>query len=350
MSSTTRVPLLTLAIEEGVVDLVGINEVKFLEFRRPAPREILSLGAQGLSACSIIVVASDKAAIVAHIGPNIPDSTQQDSFLRLAHSKMDELETKYRERVHLFSNSSQTYVIYATFQRVQTCPEQVDIFRERLNTFGLRIIKESSYERSPASLMNKNRPEGTVWVVRPDPNRPTVVYVEDKIVSPASAGKIAAVGSSSSQSMAESPAATLGAGAVESSRQAQLANIPLQQARARRDQLISQGQSPAQAIAALQSTLAKMLNISEAEAYAELRVDTVAGYGRGTAPEAASGEETGRGGRRAEIDTVRIHQAKARRDQLIALGMTRQQAIAQLQKVLAQMLDISEAQASALLQ
>lgn len=50
-----------------------------------------------LHACSVIILASDYAAILAHIGPNELGSQDLQSFLGLANNKMSELEEIYRK-------------------------------------------------------------------------------------------------------------------------------------------------------------------------------------------------------------------------------------------------------------
>lgn len=185
-STTPRKCLLQQAIDSERVDLVGINQVKFRSFGRPvtgAPP--VSLGVRGLSACSVIILASDHAAIAAHIGPNEPGASANDpqSYLRLANNKMSELEDLYRKNRQYFGSDSHAYVIFATFASRPTSPEQTAIYRDRLRGLGVPIVSDSAYERSPQSIIDNDRPEGTVLVVKRQETRPTV-YLEDRIVVP----------------------------------------------------------------------------------------------------------------------------------------------------------------------
>ena len=95
---------------------MSINEVKFVKFEKMVPRRIVSLRVRGLSACSVIILVSDHAAIMAYVGPNIPGSSDEDttSFRRLANNKIDELERLYRTNQRYFGDDSHVYLIYAT--------------------------------------------------------------------------------------------------------------------------------------------------------------------------------------------------------------------------------------------
>ncbi|KAM3414379.1 hypothetical protein BST61_g11020 [Cercospora zeina] len=94
---------------------------------------------------------------------------------------MTEVETTYRTNRQYFERDSHAYLIFATFEDQKTSPEQFDHFKTRLLAFGLPIVSENAYKRSPSQLMDGTRPEGTVWVVKQQ-NQPPRVYLEDKII------------------------------------------------------------------------------------------------------------------------------------------------------------------------
>ncbi|KAK5150139.1 hypothetical protein LTS14_010402 [Recurvomyces mirabilis] len=182
-SALRKQSLLAQALGRGLVELVGINEVKFLLFDRPAEGRRVSLGVKGLSACSVVILASDHGAIMAHIGPNELGSRDPRSYLRLANEKMDELESIFRENQRYFGAGSHAYLIFATFQDKPVSPEQGDIFRARIQSLDVPLISDRPYERSTSALIDDDRPEGTVWIVKRQDTRPTV-YLEDRLVSP----------------------------------------------------------------------------------------------------------------------------------------------------------------------
>ncbi|GAB7366158.1 hypothetical protein MBLNU230_g7720t1 [Neophaeotheca triangularis] len=182
MSVPAKKGLLAQAMDRGLVELVGINEVKSLVFGTPVAGRPASLGVSGLSACTVVVVVSDLAAVVAHIGPNILGSQDPNSFTLLAQEKMSEMERLYLQDQRLFSSSTNAYVIFATFRSTPTSPEQATIFRQRLDALGLPIVRDVGYERSAQSLIDVNRAEGTVWVVKR--NNTPMVYLEDQVITP----------------------------------------------------------------------------------------------------------------------------------------------------------------------
>ena len=183
MATSARKSLLAQALANEIVDLVKINEVKFLLFDKPVKGHPVTLGVKGLSACSVIILASDYAAVLAHIGPNELGSQDPQSFVRLANNKMSELEEIYRKNQRFFGSDSHAYLIFATFQSKPTSPEQTDIYRSRLKGLGIPLVSDKAYERSPKDLVDDDRPEGTVWVVKRPNARPTV-YLEDRAVTP----------------------------------------------------------------------------------------------------------------------------------------------------------------------
>lgn len=182
-SRSQQQSLLAQAIARGLVELVGINEVRLMLFERPAEGRPVSLGVKGLSACSVVILASDHGAILAHIGPNELGAQDQRSYLRLAGEKMDELESLFHENQRYFGAGSHAYLIFATFQDTPVSPEQTAIFKARLQSLQVPLVSDRPYERSISTLIDDDRPEGTMWIVKRRDTRP-IVYLEDRLVSP----------------------------------------------------------------------------------------------------------------------------------------------------------------------
>ena len=146
------------------------------------PGPIKILGVRGLSACSVVVLASQYGTIVAHIGLNILGSTDPRLFIDLAHRKMDEVARLYWENLHRFSRGTKTYLIFATFGGLPTSKEQTDIFRQRLRALNLPIDRDMSYERPRAPRVNMQGADGTVLVDGREDS--PVVYLEDRDITP----------------------------------------------------------------------------------------------------------------------------------------------------------------------
>jgi hypothetical protein len=153
---------LTLELEQRKASLVGINDVKFLVFPTADGYNTLkSLGANGLSACSVVVVASSYAAILAHIGPNIEGDDRPDSFIILAENMMSEIERLYNEHKKYFPLNTQRYVIVATINGQVLTDGQRDVMINRLKAMGLPDPAEVHRPMQPPT---QSGPLGTVMV------------------------------------------------------------------------------------------------------------------------------------------------------------------------------------------
>ena len=174
--------LVAKAAAKSDVDLVGVNEVKIIAFGAQASNRPTTLGVRYLSACSVIGVVSDLGAILAHVGPNIHGSADEDSgsFIRLAHIIMNTVQTLYQKHSSMFTESTNAYLIYAILDNNISSPEHVEIFRTRLGQMGLPLLKEFPYVPSPPATQGESR--GTVWIKKEE-GRPTTVYLEDKIIT-----------------------------------------------------------------------------------------------------------------------------------------------------------------------
>ena len=179
MATPVRKSLLAQSLDIEIMDLVKTNEVKFMLFDKP----VKGLGVRGLSACSVIILASHYAAVLAHIGPNELESQDPQSFLGLANNMMSEVEELYRKNQRYFGSSTHAYLIFATCQSKPTSPEQTAIYRDRLKGLGVPLVSDHTYECPPKDLVDDDRPEGTVCVVKRPYTRP-IVYLEDRAVTP----------------------------------------------------------------------------------------------------------------------------------------------------------------------
>lgn len=80
---------------------VAVNQTVFIPYQREP--NIKSIGIRGLSACSVVVVASAEAAIVTHVGPDAalppghPHAEKPRSYIINTESKMLELSNYYHD-------------------------------------------------------------------------------------------------------------------------------------------------------------------------------------------------------------------------------------------------------------
>jgi hypothetical protein len=154
---------LARAVDADIIDLVGINEVKFLRFHQQSS-PFSSLGVKGLSACSVMIYASESGAIVAHIGPNILGSQDPHSPLTLAHGKMNEVDSFCNENRDCFSGGSRSRIIFATFQGNITSLEQVQVMEGRVRQLPGVDSASFKYERRDPTEITDRGPYGTVWI------------------------------------------------------------------------------------------------------------------------------------------------------------------------------------------
>ena len=119
--------ILHQAIESSIARLVQINEVVFLPFADSTG--LGTLGVRGLGACSVIIIASGRGAIVAHIGPNIVKSSDPRLYLNLATQKLDELGSLYRQHFAGVS-SGELPTLFTPHSAVRRCRQSSSIFSE----------------------------------------------------------------------------------------------------------------------------------------------------------------------------------------------------------------------------
>lgn len=168
-----------------IVEYVGMGEIKLKAFNaKPVVGRRVSLGIEGLGACSVIILASDHAAIVAHIGPNRMGSLDLDSSERLARTKMNELERLYHDNQDLFGPGSHAYVVFSALGGVPRLPEQTKIYRDRLSQLGIPIVADRAYETPEKAQITPDGYIGTLWVVKKQGDRWPTVYLQDQIVHP----------------------------------------------------------------------------------------------------------------------------------------------------------------------
>ncbi|KAF2021875.1 hypothetical protein BU24DRAFT_417508 [Aaosphaeria arxii CBS 175.79] len=166
--------------ERQVVRLVGINEVASATLSAELGLgKIGSIGVRGLSACTVVIVASRHRAILAHVAPNELESPEEDSYIKLAHRMMDDLFEAYRNHSQWFAGNTRTWVVYAVIGSDVATPEQKDIITSRIKEMNLPEPIQIARPLKP--FVSSSQSEGTVVVIgSADSAR---LFVEDREIA-----------------------------------------------------------------------------------------------------------------------------------------------------------------------
>ena len=166
--------LFNFAQEHGRTVDCNMGEVRPVVFTG----EVNSLGTQDLRGCSVALVASRRAAIMAHI------QALGDEYVA---SKMDDLVSKFRRLQHpFFANSNEIWVVFAMFDMngniENLLEDQVAIVKQKLTIAGLSP-REAVYifGNRPAADSPTYPGKGTVFIDAA--NEDLKIYVEDCLVN-----------------------------------------------------------------------------------------------------------------------------------------------------------------------
>ena len=161
------------ALQQGVCQLVYMNEVKFRRFGLGGPG---CLGTMDLNGCTGVAIVSSAGAILAHISPRAPYGDPEEATGD-AHAieMMSIMRAHFNSRRTSFGNS-ETYcvVIYGVFEGEVAMPDQIQIISEELQSWGItpKYVPYAvawAYQRGPAA--------GTVLI--DGQYEPPAVFVED---------------------------------------------------------------------------------------------------------------------------------------------------------------------------
>ena len=177
MSVHRSISLLAQAEAADRVLVVPMGGVEFIPFSLKS-----SGGTRDLAGCSVVIIASQYGAIIAHIVPRPPtahpmDTTAGDRNVKAVMNRVGEL---YEERRNYFP-SAETYSIFAVFDGKIALNDQKRIIEEKIGTLGLAPFNTCLYI-TPRDPMNAGH--GTAFVDSSGRgNRYPHVYVEDRLVS-----------------------------------------------------------------------------------------------------------------------------------------------------------------------
>lgn len=166
--------LLTTAEDRGgavVVAMGGVNLVAFPGI----------VGTRGLGGCSVVVIASPHGAIMAHIPPNVPHSSELQSGPRLVQQKMDAVSQIYQQQKHIFSAGTETVVVCATYKGAIATPDLKRVIEANVEAMGLGSFSVAVYRVDTLSTYDPRGSKGTVFVDGRG-QRP-LIYVEDELIN-----------------------------------------------------------------------------------------------------------------------------------------------------------------------
>lgn len=153
---------------------VPMGSVQHVHFQ-----QLEAIGTADLGACSVVVIASSTAAILAHIPPQpvyspATDPHAGDDNVR---SMMGQVSALYQQQRAYFPTAA-TVVVCAWFQGEMALPDQVTIMKQSLEQMGLVPIIRIYHVPNDRS----RRGQGTVVVFRNASQGRTQVFVEDELV------------------------------------------------------------------------------------------------------------------------------------------------------------------------
>ncbi|RAK88468.1 hypothetical protein BO79DRAFT_217788 [Aspergillus costaricaensis CBS 115574] len=161
------------------VVVVPMNAVRVVSLH-----EMFAIGTEGLGACSAIVIASSRGAILAHIPPrptaSASDPYAGDNNVRRLMTEVTALYMRYRDEY--FSSHTDTLIVCALYQGAIALPDQVQIMHSALSRLGPSVC---TYD-VPGNYTNPG--QGTVLAIgnrgltslgHPNEGRARI-YVEDQ--------------------------------------------------------------------------------------------------------------------------------------------------------------------------
>lgn len=173
-ASTSQRSRFRQAVEGGQAAAVSMNGLNCVVFAQTP-----CIGTDGLGSCSVVLIISPFAAILAHIPPRPDNADADDPEAGDIHvrSFMERVTTYYRQCQAYFPANSSSWVVCAVFGDAIALPDQQKIMEGALSDVGLTVDTSQTY-RVPFS--NDHPDRGTVFV---DGRSHTIqVYVESRVV------------------------------------------------------------------------------------------------------------------------------------------------------------------------
>ena len=153
--------------------VVPMGAIMFVSFQNTS-----AIATEHLGSCSVVVIASAYAAILAHIPP-LPNQATTDPNAGdiQAQSFMNQVANLYQQNISFFP-SAQGVVVCAVYNGSVALPSQRDIMSSSLQRMGIRTTIRTYQVPTYQNFAGR----GTVIAFRPSPSNPyPLIYVEDRL-------------------------------------------------------------------------------------------------------------------------------------------------------------------------
>ena len=153
--------------------LVPMGGIMFVSFQNTR-----AIATEHLGSCSVVVIASPHAAILAHIPP-LPGQATTDPYAgdRQAQSFMNQVAILYQQNSAFFP-SAQGVVVCAVYNGSVALPSQRDIMSSSLQRMGITTIVRTYTVPAYGNFAGR----GTVIAFGPSSTNPQpLIYVEDRL-------------------------------------------------------------------------------------------------------------------------------------------------------------------------
>ncbi|KAF2241884.1 hypothetical protein BU26DRAFT_525004 [Trematosphaeria pertusa] len=156
-ASTSQRSRFRQAVEGGLATAVLMNGLNCLVFSQTP-----CIGTDRLGSCSVVLIVSPFAAILAHIPPRPDDADANDPEIgdKYVRSFMERVTTYYRQCQAYFPANSSSWVVCVVFGDAVALPDQQRIMERALRDVGLTVDTSQTY-RVP--FTNNHRDRGTVF-------------------------------------------------------------------------------------------------------------------------------------------------------------------------------------------
>jgi hypothetical protein len=138
--------------DSGGIAEVPMGDAPFVAFQH----QITAIGTSELGSCSVVVIASEYGAILAHIPPQ-PAYRSDDNNVRYTMTRVARLFHQYEN----FFPQPQSVIVCAWYNGAVALPDQVDIMTSSLRQMGLRSVIRT-YHVPAGSFQG----QGTVVAIR----------------------------------------------------------------------------------------------------------------------------------------------------------------------------------------
>lgn len=170
--------LFLTALLDEEAEQVGMNEVGFIAFN--ARRRCI--GTQNLNSCTGVIIASQYAAILAHLAPRPPQAAREDVYAGDRHTSlmMEYVVGLYRQHQNFFPSEEPSWVVSALWRGQIALPDQKAIIEDRLRQINL--TPATAYYVVITEPASTSTGKGTIFIDGRGGGFPAI-YVEDQLIA-----------------------------------------------------------------------------------------------------------------------------------------------------------------------